>query len=188
MPIVHQYVFFGEITIQAFCLFSSWFVCFLKFSCMRFFLCIMCIHLFSDISFEKYLPLSRQCFGFVDSFLYCAKILGLDIFWFVYFLLPCQRNIQKILLCPMSSIIFPTFACRILMVPGLTSKYLIQFWVYGFVWYEKVVELDSLPWSCPILPAPLPEETVFSVLSTLASYVVGCSCKCGFISVLSSVP
>ena len=154
---------------------------------MRVFLCILCIHLFSDISFEKYLPLSRQCFGFVDSFLHCAKILGLDIFQFVYFfiLLPCQRNIQKILLWWMSSIIFPTFACRILMVPGLTSKYLIQFWVYGFVWCEKVVELDSLPCSCPIFPTPLPEKTVFSMLSTLASYVVGCSCKCGFISVPS---
>ena len=85
----------------------------------------------------------------------------------------------------MSSIILPTFACRILMVPGLTSKYLIQIWVYGFVWCEKVVEFESFPCSCSIFPTPLPEDTVFSILYTLASYVVSCSCKCGFISVLS---
>ena len=85
----------------------------------------------------------------------------------------------------MSSIILPTFACRILMVPGLTSKYLIQIWVYGFVWCEKVVEFESFPCSCSIFPTPLPEDTVFSTLYTLASYVVSCSCKCGFISVLS---
>ena len=83
------------------------------------------------------------------------------------------------------SIILPTFACRILMVPGLTSEYLIQFWVYVFVWCEKAVEFDSFPRSCPIFPTPLPEENVFSTSYTLASYVVGCSCKCGLISVLS---
>ena len=35
------------------------------------------------------------------------------------------------------------------------------FWIYFFIWCEKVVQFDSLPRSCPVFPIPVTEEVVF---------------------------
>ena len=41
-------------------------------------------------------------------------------------------------------------------------------------WCDKVIHFDSFPNSCPIFPAASTEETVFSPLYILASFVVDC--------------
>ena len=40
------------------------------------------------------------------------------------------------------------------------------------MWYEKVVQFDSLACSFPVSPTPFIEEIVFSLLDILAYFVI----------------
>ena len=70
MPIGHLYVFFGEISINVFCSFFNWAVCFLLLSCMSC-QCILEIKPLSVTSFANIFSHSVGClfsFFFVVSF------------------------------------------------------------------------------------------------------------------------
>ena len=61
------------------------------------------------------------------------------------------------------------FSSKSFIVSGLTFRSLIHFefiFVYG-------VRDHSFTWSCPVLPAPLIEESVFSPLYIPASFIKG---------------
>ena len=61
-------------------------------------------------------------------------------------------------------------------------------WVYFWIWSEENVLISFFCCNCPVFPAPLIEETVFSPLHILASFITDWAKMYGFISGLSMLP
>ena len=88
------------------------------------------------------------------------------LFIFVLIFVTLGSGSKKILLRFMSKSVLPMFFSKSFIVSGLTFRSLIHFefiFVYG---------VHSSSCSCPVFPAPLTEETVFSPLYILASFVI----------------
>ena len=87
VPLGHPYVFFGEMSVQVFCLFFIWVVCFLLLSCKSC-LYILEIKPLSVVSFETIFSHSVGylfCFFFFYVFLCCEKSCEFDQILLVYF-------------------------------------------------------------------------------------------------------
>jgi len=72
----------------------------------------------------------------------------------------------------MSECVLPMFSSRSFIVSSLTFRSLIHFefiFVYGI---KELPNFIFLTCSYPVFPTPLIEETVFSPLYSLASFVV----------------
>ena len=82
----HLYVFFGEMSVQVFCLFLDWIICSLGVEFDKLFLDLDTSPL-SDVSFADIFSHSVDClFSFVDCLLCCAKAFYLDEVSLVHFL------------------------------------------------------------------------------------------------------
>ena len=85
----------------------------------------------------------------------------------------------------MSKSVLPLFSSKSFVVYGLTVKSLIHF-EFIFVYIVRECS-DFIPCSCPVFPAPLTEETVFTVYSYLLCHILGDHrCVGLFLDVLSS--
>jgi len=92
------------------------------------------------------------------------------IFHFISIILGCRS--KKISLQFMSECVLPMFSSRSFIVSSLTFRSLIHFefiFVYGI---KELPNFIFLTCSYPVFPTPLIEETVFSPLYSLASFVV----------------
>ena len=70
----------------------------------------------------------------------------------------------------MSKNVLSTFSSRVLRFQIVNSG-LNPFWVYFWIWSEENVLISFFCCNCPVFPAPLIEETVFSPLYIFASFV-----------------
>ena len=70
----------------------------------------------------------------------------------------------------MTKSVLPMFSSKSFRVSGLTFRSLIHFSLF-FIWYQGVFYFHSFTCSCPVFPALLIEEAVFSPLSILASFI-----------------
>ena len=95
------------------------------------------------------------------------------LFIFVFIFITLGGGSKKILLRFMSKSVLPMFSSKSFIVSGLTFRSLIHFefiFVYGV---RECSKFHSFTYSCPVFPAPLIEETVFSPSYILASFVIG---------------
>ena len=83
----HLYIFFGEQSVQVFCPFFNWVVCFLPLSCLS---CLYNLEIkpLSVASFATIFSHSLGClFGFITVFFAVQKLLSLvRSHWFILFL------------------------------------------------------------------------------------------------------
>ena len=102
------------------------------------------------------------------------KLLSLirsHLFIFVFIVITLRGGSEKVLLWFMLESVHPVFSSKSFIVSGLIFRSLIYFefiFVYGV---RELFLFHSFPCSCPILPAPLVEGTVFFPLHVLASFV-----------------
>ena len=154
----HLYVFFGKMPIPVLCSFLN------QIFCMNFFLHIFDINPFSKISFANILSHSVGCLFFFPSLCKSVLVLCGSIF------LPEEINYSpKYYQILISTSILPMFSPRSFTVSGFNS----------FIYFEFFFAYDVRKWSRFILlyqlssfPAPLSEETVFSPLFMVASFVI----------------
>ena len=71
----------------------------------------------------------------------------------------------------MSQSVLPMFSSKSLIVSGLTLRSLIHFEFIFCVWCQGVFYFHTFTCTCPIFPAPLIEQAVFSPLYMLASFI-----------------
>ena len=142
--------------------------------CMSF-LCILEINPLSVASFVNIFsyPESYLFILFMVSFA-VQKLLSLirsHLFIFVFIIITLGGGSKKILLQFMSDSVLPIFSSNSFIVSDLTFRSLIYF---EFIFVCGVRECSSfiLLHSCPVFPASFIEETVFSQLCILASFVI----------------
>ena len=139
MLVGHLYDFFGKKSIEVFCPFFNWIVCFLDIESYELFN-ILDINLLSDISFANIFSHSIGCLFMLllvsftvqklSSLIWCSLIY----LFLLLFLLPEETDPKKILLRFMSRNVLPVLSSRNFMVSGLTFRSLIHFefiFLYG---------------------------------------------------------
>ena len=163
----HLYVFFWKTSLQVFCPFLNWVVCdfggVLSFmSCLY----ILDTNPLSVISFTNIFSHSVDCLFILLMVSFAVqKLLSLirsHLFIFVSVSFALHDRIRNILLWFMSKSVLPKFYVRSFILFSFTFRSLILLNLF----------LCSFTWSCPVFPALLVEETVFSLLYILASCVV----------------
>ena len=102
------------------------------------------------------------------------KLLSLirsHLFIFGFIFITLGGGSKKILLQFMSKSVLPMFSSESFIVSGITFRSLIHFefiFVYDVRECPNIILLNCYP----VFPAPLIEETVFSPLYILASFVI----------------
>ena len=126
--------------------------------------------LFHHTIHKYFLPFYRLSFCIVHSSLALQKFSP-HLLMFAFISFPFSNWSKKILLQFISKSVLPMFSSRSFMVSSLTFKSLIHFvfiFIYSFMILENVL-MSLFPCSCPVFPAPLVEEAVFSPLYILAN-------------------
>ena len=131
VPVGHLSVFFGNVSIQPFCLCLNWVVCFLLLLTCMSSLYILDVNPSLDIPFISIFSHSVSCLSISDGFLSCAEVYSLIHFAFVF--LAWGDMSGKISLRLMSKSILPTFSSRSLMASRLIFKPK-PFWTDLCVW------------------------------------------------------
>ena len=123
---------------------------------------------------QIFYPILRAVFLFMVSFA-VQKFLSLvrfHLFIFVFVFISLGSWLKKILLWFMSKSVLPIFSSKCFIVSGLIFRFLIHF-EFIFLYSNRQCSSFIL-----LHAAPFIEETVFSPLYILASFVR----DCGFIS------
>ena len=98
------------------------------------------------------------------------SLIRSHLFIFYFISITLGNGLKKILLQFISKNVLPMYSSKSFIVSGLTFRCLIHF---EFIFLYGVKECSNiLLHSCPVFPAPLIEETVFSPLYSLASFVI----------------
>ena len=92
------------------------------------------------------------------------------LFTFVFFLIVSGDWPKKTLVWFMSVNVLPVISSRSFMVLHLLFKSWSCF-VYFRIWWQGVFQLHWFTYGSPAFPTPLEEETIFSPLYILASFV-----------------
>ena len=178
MSIGHLYVLFGEVSIQILCPLVSWIVCVFGFELCEFFinfeynplLDVALANMFSHS--EGYLFILLMVSFVEQTFLVlCSPIY---FYFLIIFPLPKEIYQKKILVREISEILLPIFFSRSFMVSGLIFKSLIHF-EFIFVYGVRKGSSFHLFFACiySIFTTSHIEETVFTTLYILASFVIG---------------
>ena len=169
------YVILGEVSVQVFCPFFNWVVCLPGVESCEFFI------YFGDQTpvwgiIGKYVfPYNWFSFHFNAVFFSCSAAFYFDEIQFVYSFLyvPCSRGqICKILVCGISEIFLPMFSSRTFMVSQLIFKSLthLEFtFMHGVSWWLSFIFFFAR--SCPDLPTPFIEETIFAPFFASSPFV-----------------
>ena len=148
------------------------YLCFLLISCMHY-LYILEIKPLSVASFANIFSQSVVCL-FISSSFAVQKIVSLTrshLFLFVFISIDLGDWLKKTLVLFMSENVLPLFPSRSFMVSGLMFKSLSHFefiFVSGVRMCSNFIDLHV---AIPTFLTPLAEETIFSPLYILASFV-----------------
>ena len=162
MPVGHQYVFFGEVSIQNFCPFCNWLVCFLILSYMTYFYTLKG-NPFGQHHLHTFSPVVWVLFPFcLWSPVLCKKLLSLGpVLYFCFYFNYSRRQIKKkkfvVIYVKQCSAVL-SYKCNIFNARS----------VYFCTVLENTV-ISCLACSCQVFPAWLIEETVSSPVYILAS-------------------
>ena len=118
----------------------------------------------------------------LSSFIRC------NLFIFVFISISLGGGSKRILLWFLSYSVLPKFSSKSLIVPCFTFRCLIHFefiFVYGV---RKCSNFILLQCRCPVFPAPLIEEAVFSPLYILTSFIKDSMTNCGWVYLWSFYP
>jgi len=133
---------------------AAWTICIF----WRLILChLLCLQIFSFIL--------RGFFCFVYGFLSCAKSFKFHLVSCVcvFIFITLGGGSKKCLAVIYAESVMPMFFCTNVIVSGLTFRSLVDF---------EFIFVYSFTCSCPVFPAPLIKEIVFTPLCILASFVI----------------
>ena len=167
------YVFLGKMSVQVFCPFLHWVVCFSGVESCEFFIYFGDQSLVWGIICKCVFPYSWFCIHFNAVSLAMHKFFILmrsHLFILSSMVLALVNISVKILLGGISEIFLPMFSCRTFMVSWLIFKYFTP-WVYFCIWCKLVFEFHFFPCSCPALPIPLVEVAIFAPFYAAAPFV-----------------
>ena len=146
---------------RSFAHFFDWVVYFFMLSCMDY-LYILEINLTSLALFANIFFYSERFFCFVYGFLSCAKSFKFHLVSFVcvFIFITLGGGSKKCLAVIYAESVMPMFSWTNVIVSGLTFRSLVDF---------EFIFVYSFTCSCPVFPAPLIKEIVFTPLCILAS-------------------
>ena len=155
----------GEVSVQILCPFFNWVACLLRVESCEFFTYFGDQTLVWSIIDKHVFPESWYSFHFNALFFSVAEAFYFDEVSFVYSFLhvPCSRGHTTENIDAWNIWDFP--ASVLLWDFYDVTTYILVFyppWIYFCVWWKVVPEFQFFACSCPALPIPFVEETIFA--------------------------
>ena len=174
MPLGPLYVLLGEVSVQVFCPIFKWIFCLSGLELSEFFPCFGDQTLVLGVICKYIFPYGWFSFHINAVFFSCAEAFKFDKIPFVYSFLyvSCLGDILvKILLHGISEMFLPMFSFRTFIASRLIFKSFIHLEcivVCGVSWWSSFIFFAC---SCPHLPTPFIEESIFTQFFASASFV-----------------